>query len=233
MQISHKYKFIFFSNPKTGSETVRKILEPYSDEAITIFQNRTKENPFYSHMSPTEAKDIFQDRGINYDDYFKFVFVRNPWARLVSLYEMIYSNKATKNVKNPLKFTIKTMYKKVFTKTPDFKVWLETIENHGVGGGGAEWEKWRRYGTYSLDNYIMDDNKNILVDKVIKLENIQLDLKPTLKELGIHIDENLKLEKVNARKYQKYTQYYDKKSIDLVAKMYQYDISEFDYKFGE
>ena len=160
-------------------------------------------------------------------------FVRNPWARLVSLYEMIYSNQATKNVRNPIKFKMKTMYKKVFTKTPDFSTWLQTIDNNSYGAGGYEWERWRRYGSYSLDNYIMDKNKNILVDKVIKLENIQQDLSPTLTKIGISVDENLSLEKINARKYKKYIQYYDKNSIDLVAKLYQYDISKFNYKFGE
>lgn len=234
MQISHKYKFIFFSNPKTGSETVREILDNYSDIRGIPFQTTAKQNSYYSHISPKEVKSIFVKQNINYDEYYKFVFVRNPWARLVSLYEMIYSNQSTKNVKNPLKFKIKCFYREKFVKKPDFKTWLKTIKNDGEGAGGKEWERWRRYGSYSLDNYIMDEQRNILVDKVIRLEDIDKELIPTLVNIGLPITKtDIKLEKVNHRKHEKYTKYYDEDSIEHVKSLYKYDIENFNYKFAD
>ncbi|MGL5834100.1 MAG: sulfotransferase family 2 domain-containing protein [Waterburya sp.] len=230
MRISHKYKFIFFANPKTGSETVRKILEPYSDLSSVQYRKKNYENPFYSHISPKEVKQIFEDKGLCYDEYFKFTFVRNPWARLVSLYEMIYFTKGGKSVNHKLKMLLK----EAFFKKPDFKTWLSTIENKGIGGGGQEWERWRRYGTYSLDNYIMDEQKNILVDKIIRLEDIDEELIPTLINIGLPINEaDIKLERVNHRKYKKYTEYYDKESIDYIKSLYKYDIDNFNYKFTD
>ena len=59
MQISHRYQFIFFSNPKTGSETVRKILEPYSDEKILVYQQTTKRTSIlFSYNSSRDKKDF-------------------------------------------------------------------------------------------------------------------------------------------------------------------------------
>ncbi|MDD4955629.1 MAG: sulfotransferase family 2 domain-containing protein [Candidatus Omnitrophica bacterium] len=81
MRISHKYKFIFFSNPRTGSESVRKALDPFSD----IFSSVN--DPVYNnHITPEELKNHFLKMGWDWDKYFKFCFVRNPWDRLVSIY---------------------------------------------------------------------------------------------------------------------------------------------------
>lgn len=231
MRISHKYKFIFFANPKTGSETVREILKPYSDVSSVHYKERTPQNPFYSHITPKEVKQIFQERDLNYDEYFKFTFVRNPWARLVSLYEMIYAAEAGGLVKNKLKFELKRLSKKLFLKKPDFKDWLLTIDNDGIGAGGKDWERWRRYGSYSIDNYIMDSERNILVDQVIRLEDINTELIPLLIKIGIPHAESINLKKSNSRIYNKYTTYYTKDSIELISKLYKYDIENFNYSF--
>jgi hypothetical protein len=233
MRISHRYKFIFFSNPKTGSETVREILNPYSDVLSVHYKKRTNNEPFYSHITPSEVKRIFQEKELPYDEYFKFTFVRNPWARLVSLYEMIYGTRKKKNVNNKYKVEFKVLYKKVFVKKPDFKTWLLTIHNNDIGAGGKEWERWRKYGSYSINNYIMDSEKNILVDKVIKLEDLQKELIPTLVNLGLPQVNSIKLPKINSGNHQKYTLYYDQESIDRVRYLYKYDIENFNYHFGE
>src|SRR5690606_27928408 len=118
MQISHRYKFIFFSFPKTGSESVRELLDPYSDIRGIPYWNISEENPFYSHISPAEVKAIFQKNGWDYDEYFKFTFVRNPWARLVSLYNMIYFTKPADSFYSKLKTVL------LKPKPPSFRDWL-------------------------------------------------------------------------------------------------------------
>ena len=240
MRISHQYKFIFFANPKTGSESVREILAPYSDIQSVTYATRNIENPFYSHITPQEVKTLFSERGWNFDEYFKFTFVRNPWAKLVSLYEMIYSTKSTNppskdaDLATKAKSKLRILRKKVVNRNkPDFKTWLSTIETSGIGAGGKESQRWRRYGAYSLDNYIMDDARNVLVDRVIPLERIHCDLVPTLMELGIPEAEKVEIKPVNVRKYQKYTEYYDSETIDRVRQLYRYDIENFGYEFGQ
>ncbi|MEO0437712.1 MAG: sulfotransferase family 2 domain-containing protein [Pseudomonadota bacterium] len=93
MVISHKHKFIFFSNPKTGSEWIRLLLQDLQEEEVRTFRERSHEYAFYSHMRPVEARAAFRKLELEFDDYYRFVCIRNPWARLVSLYEMIRQNK--------------------------------------------------------------------------------------------------------------------------------------------
>ena len=233
MRISTDYNFIFFSNPKTGSESVRKILEPYSDIKDNVIN---KQSQFRSHMPPKEVKVLFEERGWAYDDFFKFVFVRNPWAKMVSIYEMKYSGKPTKmlvagTLEDRLKDRLKKFKQRYLVKKPSFKEWISTI-TPSLGSEGEASEDWYKYGLWPLDKYITDDQGNVLVDKVIKLENINHDLIPTLVELGIPNADNLVIERINTRKYNKYTTYYDAQTIAIVEKLFKYDIDTFNYTFG-
>ena len=59
MRISHRHRFVFFANPKTGSSSVREVIDPYSDVCPPRnYAMRTSENPFYPHMPPAEAFSI-------------------------------------------------------------------------------------------------------------------------------------------------------------------------------
>ena len=213
MRISHKKKFIFFSNPKTGSESLREMLTPYSDVLDVPFKKVNGENPYYSHISPVEVREIFSQKGFDFDEYTKIVCVRNPFNRLVSLYEMIYK-------KWPVK--------------PPFYWWLKHTEVSGKGGGGKNHERWRRYGTYSLKNYISDNTGNILVDKIIRLESFETEIPILFQELNIDLTNEFKLVKKNVRKRTKpVSDYYSEASKQLVLDRYAWEIEKFGYEFPE
>ena len=211
MRLSHEYKFIFFANPKTGSESVRKILDPYSNVCATTFRNRSQENPFYSHITPVETRDIFFRLGWDFDSYHKFCFVRNPWAKIVSLYKMIFAKSIIK---------------------PRFNRWIYEIEPNGIGGGGDDADRWRKYGAYSIENYVSDESGSFLVDKIIKLEDIHTQLIPLLEKIGIPKASSLSIPNLNSSSvHKKYSTYYNKKSMLHVKRLYKYEIEKFDYYF--
>ena len=80
MRISHKYKFIFISIPKTGSTSVRSILDPYSD----IISVNDKNSPYKHHTTSKNLYEHFESQKWDWNNYFKFTIVRNPWAKRVS-----------------------------------------------------------------------------------------------------------------------------------------------------
>ena len=213
MRISHKNKFIFFSNPKTGSESLREMLNPYSDVFDVPYRNVTDESPFYSHITPKEVKEIFLKTDYNFNDYYKVVCVRNPFNRLVSLYEMIFR-------KWPLK--------------PPYDLWLKSTKTKGEGGGGKNSDRWRMYGTYSLKNYISDDNGKILLDKIICLEHFNEEIPLLFKALNIELPQGFEVIKKNVKfSKKKVADYYSEKSKKLVFQRYQWEIEKFKYEFPE
>ena len=75
MIISHSHKFIFVKSPKIGGTSIVEYLEPYLDEDL---RNRDRGD----HEQFNEIINIVP----NYQEYFKFGFVRNPWDMRLSRY---------------------------------------------------------------------------------------------------------------------------------------------------
>lgn len=151
--------------------------------------------------------------------------MRNPWARLVSTYENIYWYH---------------LYDKKpwFRKKPPFKQWLKAADNKGHGGGGKGNRRWLTYGTYSIENYAGDGNGNLLVDKIVKLESIDEQLNPYLREIGLGFLADKPVPRINTLSTRKparkkdFRRYYDDETQQLVADRYEFEIARFGYHFG-
>lgn len=91
MIISHRLRCIFFAIPKTGTHSVRRALRRHlaEDDLEQVGLFIQKRFPFealkdirHGHLS---ARQIAPVLGADtYGSYFKFAFVRNPFARFVS-----------------------------------------------------------------------------------------------------------------------------------------------------
>ena len=214
MRISHRFQFVFFANPKTGSSSVRQFLNPFSDiRAVKNHLHVSADNPFYPHMPPIEAKTCFEQFGWDFAQYQRFTFVRDPWQRMVSLYEHI--NRVEKNM-------------------PCFEDWLFSIHPGPSNGLTAASEPWRRFGAYSIEHFIKDENGSLLVDKVIRLEDIDEELPRYLKAIGVPLDQGMKVLRKNvSHNQQALKSYYNTERKDWVAKLFAYDIALFNYQFNE
>jgi len=151
MRISHKFQFIYFSIPKTGSESIRKFLDPISDQKIVQFPEIDNNNPYYSHMRPCEIQSVFQSRDLNYNLYTRLATVRNPWARIASLYKM-----TQRNWGDQLRLS--------------FSEWIHTLDPTGNSTAHMP-EKWYAHGVMSMKHFLTDQKGQIMVDKVFRIED--------------------------------------------------------------
>jgi hypothetical protein len=208
MRISHRHRFIFFSSPKTGSESIRVLLDPISDFHGALAP--TLSQPFHDHMRPIEAREAFRSQGWDYSSYYSFVFVRNPWTRLVSLYAMI-------------------LHLDPLMRLP-FIEWLETTSPHGTGGGGTS--TWRKYGTYSLAAFAGGGSSALFVDDVFRLEDIE-SVPEKLRRHGVPLPADAAAPHINRTggtvDYRRF--YATKRSVDFVGDNYADEIRRFRYKF--
>ena len=201
MRISHQHKFIYVSKPKCASESIRKALNKYSD----IRSEREPKSPYYDHTTLKKLKNHFHNIGWDFDSYFKFTTLRNPWDMVVSLY--IYA----KTDVNGIEF---------WQNSPDyqpkkllpFKEWL-------LRGKAGKF--------YTLENFIFNDDGNNLADYVICVENLQSDLEFVSSKLGIKLD----CYHVNKTAHKKYSDYYDRETKEIVAEIFKLDVEYGGYEF--
>jgi hypothetical protein len=174
MIISHTHKFVFFSFPKAGSESVRALLAPYNEERIRPWLEHQGRG-FYPHMPPRDVAVMFARRGWDFDSYRRITCIRNPYARLVSLYRMIC------RVDGVWKFRARCGVQ------PGFNRWVLSTRPGGRGGGGRPYQRWRRYGTWSVEQWISDAAGVPLVTGIVRLEDLAQGPAPLLDLLGLPV----------------------------------------------
>ena len=212
MRISHKHKFIFIAVPKTGSVSIRNILDEYSDIRYDNFNNK---NP---HATIWDVKkELFVNDTKKFNSYFKFAFVRNPWARMASWYE----------------FMCKQVHKTESQKYDFVETHYDTYKNISLMGFNRFikflYEKNKSY-YLGYSRYYEDENGNNLLDFIGKVENLQEDFDIICDKIGIPKQQ---LPHKNKSKHKHYTEYYDDKTREIVAEKYAKDIEYFGYEFGE
>jgi hypothetical protein len=216
MRISHKHKFVFVSVPKTGSETIRQVLNPFSDIKSKF------EPPYDHHAKSKELREHFNKKGWDWNTYYKFAFVRNPWSLTVSLY-FFQRDKVDEwsNMENPPTWDgFKEnfdMFKRQMDRCPTFEDYVNMLNNCPHVHLQSEW--------MTANN----SNKNI-IDYVGRFENLQEDFDLICDKIGIPQQQ---LPRKNKSKHKHYTEYYDDETRQIVEKLHAKDIEMFGYEFEE
>jgi len=213
MIISHKHKFVYIAPYKCASTTIREVLNSFASINSNDFNNTP--NSFYYrnwHIKPEDLKDHFAKKNWNWDDYFKFTFVRNPWDRLVSTWN--YKKKS------------KHMWEKYNSGTLEH--YMECVEL---------FKKYKDIKDYTIagvvtpcSDWVYDENGNNFLDFVGKVESLQEDFNIVCDKIGIPKQE---LPHKNKSKHKHYTKYYDDETREIVAEKFAKDIEYFGYEFGE
>ena len=146
------------------------------------------------------------------DSHFTFMYVRNPWDRLVSYY--IYKFK-----KNYI-----SMYE----------------HTHGQCNVKKEDGEFKSFLCKFLTDDILHEDKHFCIQSSVwemkeinfigKFENLQGDFNTICDKIGIP---RQKLPHYNKSKHKHYTEYYDDESREIVAEKYAKDIECFGYEFGK
>ena len=184
-------------------------------------------------MLPVEARAAFEARGWPFEEYYRFVCVRNPWARLVSVYAAILDRGFPGRVRDTANWVSKRLGGRGLAPDVEgFRAWARTVETSGRGGGGKPHHGWRQKGTWKLSAFVCDEDGHELVSEVVRLEDTFDRLPQIARELELPGAGGLRLPHVNRHDHAHYTVFYDDATAEHVAQLYAEDIDRFDYRFG-
>jgi len=235
MILSHQHQFIFFCNPKTGSTSVEKSLTPYQEGqefncGLRQFEDRFLTKVLFQnkHLPPAMLKAWLPQE--TWNNYYKFVFVRNPWDWFVSEWKYHFRLKRidkTDFYKRPRAvaaycknyFWLKNLYEKKKFEVEDIDFLYGRLKNSfGIFPNSQGLHQ---------SHYACDIDGNIIVDFIAKFENIQHDFLQIKSNLGLDIN----LKHLNKTKHDDYRTYFTKESRQRVAELWKEDIERFGYTF--
>lgn len=191
-------KALFIHVPKTGGTSIKEYFDNQYDERFFHASARR-----FQHMFPH-----------NWNDIFKFAFVRNPWDRYVSMYHY--------------RVRIGDPELEIELSNVSFADWLKTIRDL------YEYKQSKAltfgYGVFigNQVNYLIDDKKNICMDFIGRYESLQKDFYQVCVKLGIEVREMPHLKRTSHKQYQSY---YDDETREIIQKLCWRDIEEFNYTF--
>ncbi len=226
--ICHDYKCLFVHIPKAAGMSIEHF---FLDKVGLTWENRA---PFLLGPNSDPAKGpgrlahLFASEYVGlghisqevFDQYYKFSFVRNPWARLVSEYK--FRN-------HHVFFTFKDFVEKHFPEPGQTDPYRHVVPQY---------------------DFLYSPEGKLLVDFVGKFENLQADFDQVASHLQIedsalpHVNKTKKnsgygpkwklrrfLMSFKQKDHKSYVDYYDDALRDKVAKLYEKDIETFKYQF--
>lgn len=232
MIINYDLKAIFFHNPKCGGNTVQSILKQYNffyecneehenyidfldDESYIkdirdphTIRKMGKYRYFYSHQDSN--KEIM-------DNYFKFIYVRNPYTKILSAY--MYLKRRLENDNN----TIRGLEENP-DYFEDFNIFIKNYKHvNNISFFHAFICQYEQ---------LLDFSNNINFQYIAKTENLNEELINILTILDFNfINNDINFKKHNESKYEKeISEYYNEESFEFVNNFFEKDFEIFEYE---
>jgi hypothetical protein len=234
--ICHPYGCVFVHIPKTAGISVEHVFLDlmgltWDTRAALLLRHNddpSRGPPRLAHLKASEYVSCGYLTQQEFDRYFKFSFVRNPWDRLVSEYK--YRG-------HPVRMDFKTYLFRHLPKPGFTDTYCHIVPQ---------------------SEFLFDELGTLLVDFVGRYESLQTDFETVCARLGIppsplpHANRSLEgrppVKTLNDVKkllrrwlwnlerkhtFPHYTQYYDSESREFVAELFRNDIQAFGYAFGD
>jgi hypothetical protein len=189
--ISHEHRWAWAAINKTATTSIASILSKRCETG------GLKDK----HQSMAEIQEVLTPG--QFDDYFKFSFVRDPWDRIASLY--FYRTRRSRNIEKSFERWLQHQWKLIRRGMADKYILAQT-----------EWLKGR-------------DGK-IVVDFVGRFENLDNDWGKICDNIGIRTIQ-LPMKKVGKKHGSVYRDFYTDRSLKIHKKMYGEDIDYLGYTF--
>jgi len=197
--ILHDKECIFVHIPKTGGMTVRGTIT----ECRQGWEKANHENDMYPHIDIAHIRSIVEPE--DFDGYFKFGFVRNPWDRAVS----IFVNRRNRH---------------------GLESFEEFVEQYNYSSDFCKWPTRKRH---QLD-WFTDSQGRMAMDYVGRFETLQQDLAQICNRLAIAPPEHLiHAHKRDDHAKRHYSEYYTDKTREIIARKFRRDIEFFGYEFEQ
>lgn len=204
MVIENK-KIVHVHIPRTGGSSFYRMINA---EEKDITYRYIKNNIQEGHYTASEIKKCIGDD--KFDKFFKISFVRNPWDRIISLYEvrdgrLLGVSKTTNNFEYYLSDLKEKFDNMRDYSHPDFCHYISMCE------------------------YLTNKSDDLLVDYVGRFENFNSDIKVIFDKLGYGNVPQKHVYKSNRK--ENYKDYYNNKTIKIVGDLYHNDLIKFNYKY--
>jgi chondroitin 4-sulfotransferase 11 len=206
--ISHKHKFIFVHIPKNAGSSLHQAFN-YSISNKYV-DHRGRERDHYRAID-------YRETLVDYNDYFKFTFVRNPWSKLVS--EFLFLKFGTKRWRPSQKRAINP-------KDLNFREFIFKLKDINFD----EYTHFQKCHFIQQTDFLLNDDEDLIVDFIGRFENLQEDFNTICDKIGIPRQE---LPHINTSDHKHYTEYYGDETKQIVAEKYAKDIEYFGYEFGD
>lgn len=161
--ISHHHRCVFVHIPKNAGQSIEQVfLEllglTWQTRAPLLLRHNDRSElgpPKLAHLKWWEYVAHKYMTQKPFDEYFKFVFVRNPWARVVSMYKYFG-------------FHRKCSFKDFLMKDFRSRIWSEFHWFVGPQSG-----------------FICNDDGRLMIDFVGRVENLQPDFQQVCQGIGL------------------------------------------------
>jgi hypothetical protein len=245
--VSHNLKALYFHIPKCGGTNIKKLLvEKYG--FIFINQMKKRRDHFIefceSNMSldlPNQSATSIRKKGVlryfidnnftndllNMDDekwktYFKFTFIRDPYKKIISAFNFL------KSTYNTVPLYCQDFCYKNFNSFFDFKT---MINNFGY------------YHTFITQNdHLLDHKMKINVNYIGNIDNYDEEMSRIFEIIGIKGSEINNLDENNEKQIynknisydpDKFYEFYDEKTFNLVNELFSIDFDLLNFKKQE